>query len=151
MYARSCRSGVPIARARSVGSSSRWFLTSTAVVMVAWGGRIRCIVCCSRSRPRLPHLRSGQLRSERGDLHDRGADERMARGDDLLAQVGHVGGVVAQGGLHRERTLGLEELEVLADVGGGLGGGHRGGSRSWWSLNFPNRRVLRSIRGSGCL
>src|SRR4051794_41927278 len=44
---------------------------------------------------------------------------------DLLAEVGHVRDVVSEPRIEGERTLGLEELEVKADVGG-VPGGHGG-------------------------
>src|SRR3954453_21649619 len=120
MYARSWRSGVAIARARSSRRSSRWFLTSMAVVMVR--RRSGSMHGVPTRRPESTHLGAGQSGAERGDLRDRGADVRVAGGDDLLAEVGHVRGVVGERRLEGGCALRLEELQVLADVGGGLGG-----------------------------
>src|SRR3954470_21522389 len=120
MYARSWRSGVAIARARSSWRSWRWFLTSMAVVMVR--RRSGSMHGVPTRRPESTQLRAGESGAERGDLDDGRSDVRVARGDDLLAEVGHVGGVVGERRLEGGGALGLEELQVLADVGGGLGG-----------------------------
>src|SRR4051794_10560234 len=96
-------------------------------------------------------LGSPKLRAGRGDLGDGRADVRVTRRHDLLAKVRHVGDVVPEAGVEGDGALGLEELQMAADVGG-VTGGH-GGSRSEWvgSCNVSDLRSLRTSRPSGCL
>src|SRR4029079_5844991 len=65
---------------------------------------------------RLALRRAAQLLAEPGDLEDGGGDPRVARGDDLLVEVGHVRAVVPQRSGHGDGALAVEELEVVLDV-----------------------------------
>src|SRR3954453_7684688 len=61
-----------------------------------------------------------ELTTKGGDLGDRGADVGGARGGDLVVQVVHVGGVVAQAGDRGQRALGVQLLELGVNVHGGV-------------------------------
>src|ERR1700750_1717535 len=107
MYARWWRSGGAIAGARSSWRSSRWFLTSMAVVMI--GRRSVSLHGVPAERPPSTNLRAGERGAEGGDLRHARSDVRVAGGDDLLAEVGHVGRVVGERCHESARALGLEE------------------------------------------
>src|SRR5512132_2208860 len=111
MYRGSSARGVISASARSRRSSCRRWRLSVIASIAPWA-------FTGRERRSLSLRAALQLAAQRGDLDDGRADVGVARGEDLLAQVRHIGGVVAQRSAERERTLVLEEVEVLLDVAG---------------------------------
>ena len=86
-----------------------------------------------------------QAGAQAGDLDDGRTHVGVVRRRDLLVQVGHVGRVVGEGRAERERVLLVQEVEVLAEVCGGLGG-HRGSGGD----NSPFAMELRIPRRNGC-
>src|SRR6187200_2241773 len=106
------------ASARSQRSSCRRFNVWVIASIATWAfiGRER------RSPGRSALAAAVELAAQGGDLGHGRPDEGVARGEDLLAQVGHVRGVVSQRRVEREHALVLEEVEVLLDVAGGLRG-----------------------------
>src|SRR4051794_18129018 len=116
-------------KARKAGGTP----SSTAILMKRYGmpQRVETVAKAAHARALIARtLASGPLApvlaaqggAQVRDLDDRRADVRVARGEDLLLEVGHVARVVAQGRVEREHPLVLEEGQVLLDVGGVLDG-----------------------------
>src|SRR6476469_4474718 len=92
------------------------------VETVAKAAHARALMARTLDGGRLAPVLAAQGGPQMRDLDDGRADVRMARGEDLLVEVGHVARIVAQGRVEGEHPLVLEEGQMLLDVGCGLDG-----------------------------